>query len=88
MLEPIQGEAGVILTTRELMRGQRSRCNEHGLLMILDCKPAAAGQERKPWLLPEKRGKEGLLLNATRPHLLRFMPALNANSSEIFEGRQ
>jgi acetylornithine/N-succinyldiaminopimelate aminotransferase len=27
-----------------------------------------------------------LLLNAPRPHLLRFMPALNTTSAEIAEG--
>jgi acetylornithine/N-succinyldiaminopimelate aminotransferase len=28
----------------------------------------------------------GLLLNAPRPHLLRFMPALNVSAGEIDEG--
>ena len=28
----------------------------------------------------------GLLLNAPRPHCLRFMPALNMNSAEVDEG--
>ncbi len=28
----------------------------------------------------------GLLLNAPRPHCLRFMPALNTTSAEIREG--
>ena len=36
MLEPIQGEAGVIPATNEFMRGLRSLCDEHGLLLILD----------------------------------------------------
>lgn len=36
MLEPIQGEAGVIPATRQFMRGLRALCDEHGLLLILD----------------------------------------------------
>ena len=29
------------------------------------------------------RGPEGLLLNAPRPELLRFMPALNVTAEEV-----
>jgi acetylornithine/N-succinyldiaminopimelate aminotransferase len=36
MLEPIQGEAGVIPATREFMRDLRSLCDENGLLLIVD----------------------------------------------------
>lgn len=36
MLEPIQGEGGVIPATVEFMRGLRALCDEHGLLLILD----------------------------------------------------
>ncbi len=36
MLEPIQGEAGVIPATKEFMQGLRSLCDEQGLLLILD----------------------------------------------------
>lgn len=36
MLEPIQGEGGVIPATAEFMRGLRSLCDEHRLLLILD----------------------------------------------------
>jgi acetylornithine/N-succinyldiaminopimelate aminotransferase len=36
LLEPIQGEAGVIPATVEFMRGLRSLCDEHGLLLIVD----------------------------------------------------
>ncbi|HXU93972.1 MAG TPA: acetylornithine transaminase [Gallionella sp.] len=36
MLEPIQGEAGVIPATREFMLGLRALCDEHGLLLVLD----------------------------------------------------
>jgi acetylornithine/N-succinyldiaminopimelate aminotransferase len=36
MLEPIQGEAGVVPATAEFMRALRDLCNQHGLLLILD----------------------------------------------------
>ena len=36
MLEPVQGEAGVIPATREFMHGLRALADEHGLLLILD----------------------------------------------------
>jgi acetylornithine/N-succinyldiaminopimelate aminotransferase len=36
MLEPIQGEAGVIPTTTEFMQGLRKLCDEEDLLLIVD----------------------------------------------------
>lgn len=36
MLEPIQGEAGVIPATAEFMRGLRALCDREGLLLIVD----------------------------------------------------
>lgn len=36
MLEPVQGESGVIPATREFMRGLRKLADEHGLLLIFD----------------------------------------------------
>ena len=36
MLEPIQGEAGVIPATRDFMAGLRVLCDAHGLLLIFD----------------------------------------------------
>jgi len=36
MLEPIQGEAGVVLATGEFLQALRALCDEHGLLLILD----------------------------------------------------
>lgn len=199
MLEPIQGEGGVFPATAEFMRGLRSLCDEHRLLLILDevqtgcgrtgtlfayeqygiepdimtlgkglgggvplsallakkfcscfetgdqggtycgnplvCAAGVAvmhsllaegfledgrvkGEElaaglravSKEFGLGEVRGvgmllalelggndgmqvvklarEAGLLLNAPRPHLLRFMPALNTTSTEIAEGME
>ena len=36
MLEPVQGEAGVLPATVDFLRGLRALCDEHGLLLILD----------------------------------------------------
>ena len=36
MLEPIQGEAGVVPATGAFLRALRALCDEHGLLLILD----------------------------------------------------
>ncbi|OZI77072.1 acetylornithine transaminase [Bordetella genomosp. 12] len=36
MLEPIQGEAGVIPASREFMQGLRKLADEHGILLIVD----------------------------------------------------
>src|SRR5690606_7086498 len=36
MLEPVQGEAGVMPATREFMQGLRKLADEHGLLLIVD----------------------------------------------------
>jgi acetylornithine/N-succinyldiaminopimelate aminotransferase len=36
LLEPIQGEGGVIIPSADYLRGVRDVCDRHGLLMILD----------------------------------------------------
>ena len=36
MLEPVQGEGGVIPATREFMQGLRALCDKHNLLFIVD----------------------------------------------------
>ena len=36
MLEPIQGEAGVVVAERAYLEGVRKLCDEHGALLILD----------------------------------------------------
>ncbi len=36
LLEPIQGEGGVIIPSEDYLRGVRDICDRHGLLMILD----------------------------------------------------
>ncbi len=48
-----------------------------GLLLALDL-----GTDWAP-LLVERARERGLLLNSPRPHLLRFMPALNVSAAEI-----
>lgn len=47
MLEPIQGEAGVVPATDEFLRALRSLCDEHGLLLILDEVQTGVGRTGK-----------------------------------------
>ncbi len=80
--------AGVIARGRHLQRHLQQLVETHrlagergaGLLRALDL-----GKSVAPALVDAARGFEpdGLLLNAPRPHLLRFMPALNVGFDEI-----
>jgi len=36
MIEPVQGEAGVVVAQDDFLRSLRELCNQHGLLLILD----------------------------------------------------
>lgn len=47
MLEPIQGEGGINIATREFMQGMRRLCDEKGLLMILDEVQCGMGRSGK-----------------------------------------
>jgi acetylornithine/N-succinyldiaminopimelate aminotransferase len=47
MLEPIQGEAGVVPATDEFLRALRSLCDAHGLLLILDEVQTGVGRTGK-----------------------------------------
>ncbi|MED5621281.1 acetylornithine transaminase [Ideonella sp. BN130291] len=49
MLEPIQGEAGVIEATPEFLRGLRAMCDELGLLLILDEVQTGIGRTGTLW---------------------------------------
>jgi acetylornithine/N-succinyldiaminopimelate aminotransferase len=51
-----------------------------GLLLALELGADVAPQ------IVEKARDSGLLINAPRPHNLRFMPALNSSASEVEEG--
>lgn len=51
-----------------------------GLLLALDLGRDIAGE------VVTRAREAGLLLNAPRPHLLRFMPALNSSREEVDEG--
>jgi len=58
------------------LAGQRGEGLLQALLLPDDRAPALVEAARQ-------RGPEGLLLNAPRPHLLRFMPALTVSKAEI-----
>lgn len=47
MLEPIQGEGGINIASREFMQGIRRLCDEKGLLMILDEVQCGMGRSGK-----------------------------------------
>ncbi len=47
MLEPIQGEGGINIATKEFMHGIRKLCDEKGLLMILDEVQCGMGRSGK-----------------------------------------
>ena len=51
-----------------------------GLLLALEL-----GHDRAPEVVQACR-EHGLLVNAARPHCLRFMPRLNSTEAEILEG--
>jgi len=36
LVEPVQGEGGILPATREFLSGLRALCDEHGLLLVLD----------------------------------------------------
>ncbi len=47
MIEPIQGESGVNLTTKEYMKGVRKLCDEKGILLIFDEVQSGLGRTGK-----------------------------------------
>jgi len=49
MLEPVQGEAGVVEATPEFLRGLRRLCDELGLLLILDEVQTGVGRTGDLW---------------------------------------
>jgi acetylornithine/N-succinyldiaminopimelate aminotransferase len=49
MLEPVQGEAGVLAATPEFMCGLRALCDKHGLLMICDEVQTGVGRLGTLW---------------------------------------
>ncbi|HEX7326901.1 MAG TPA: acetylornithine transaminase [Rhodanobacteraceae bacterium] len=72
-----QLKAGLITISNKWgMRGERGLGLLRALLLDRDDGPALVMAARK-------RAPEGLLLNAPRPNLLRFMPALNVSADEI-----
>lgn len=49
MLEPIQGEGGVVVATREFMTGVRRLCNERNILLIVDEIQCGMGRTGRLW---------------------------------------
>ncbi|MCA9450812.1 MAG: aspartate aminotransferase family protein, partial [Candidatus Omnitrophica bacterium] len=49
LIEPVQGEAGYVPGTSEFFQGLRERCDEYGILLILDEVQAGYGRTGKFW---------------------------------------
>ncbi|MGE0776548.1 MAG: acetylornithine transaminase, partial [Sphingomonadaceae bacterium] len=49
LLEPIQGEGGILPATQEFMSGLRELCDDNGLLLILDEVQCGYGRTGKMW---------------------------------------
>lgn len=49
MLEPIQGESGIHVPTREYMQGVQALCRKYGILLILDEVQTGIGRTGKPF---------------------------------------
>ncbi len=49
MLEPIQGEGGIIIPPKEFLRQVREVCDKHGVLMILDEIQTGLGRTGRMW---------------------------------------
>lgn len=74
------GRTGAYLSGRLQALSQTHGCGEvrgRGLLVALDLGRDMAAE------VAERAFDRGLLINAPRPHLLRFMPALNVSREEI-----
>ncbi|MGE5758353.1 MAG: acetylornithine transaminase [Sideroxydans sp.] len=69
--------AGLVAISKEFNLGE---VRGKGALLALEL-----GSNAGPEIVTAAREK-GLLLNAPRPHCLRFMPALNSTSAEVDEG--
>jgi acetylornithine/N-succinyldiaminopimelate aminotransferase len=80
--------AGVRARGSELSLGLRELSRRHGLGEVRGAGLLWAlelGDDRGPAMVRAAR-ERGLLINAARPHCLRFMPRLNSTADEIAQG--
>lgn len=83
--------AAVRERTQQLSQGLQAIAREHGLpgergVGLLRALVLATDQAEDVVNAAREMQPVGLLLNAPRPHLLRFMPALNIGAGELDEG--
>lgn len=72
----------------QLQAGLQALSQRHGLGEVRGAGllwALALGQDLAPAIVREARA-QGLLINAARPHCLRFMPRLNSTADEVAEG--
>lgn len=88
----VLAEPGFLASVRQrgaqLAEGLRALSRRHGLGEVRGAGMLWAmelGADDGPALVREARAR-GLLINAARPHCLRFMPRLNSSAAEIDEG--
>jgi 4-aminobutyrate aminotransferase len=63
-VEPIQGEGGYIVPPWSFLRGLRSLCDEHGILLVFDEIQTGAGRTGKMWAAEHAGVEPDVLLSA------------------------
>jgi 4-aminobutyrate aminotransferase len=53
VLEPIQGEGGYVVPPAEWIRGLRSLCDEHGILLVADEVQSGMGRTGRMWAMEQ-----------------------------------
>ena len=53
VLEPVQGEGGIHVATREYITGLRKICDEHGIMLIFDEVQTGFGRTGKMWAMEQ-----------------------------------
>jgi predicted acetylornithine/succinylornithine family transaminase len=64
LIEPIQGEAGVYVTSEEALKGAREACDEAGALLILDEIQTGAGRTGSLWAYEQTPVRPDVLTTA------------------------
>ncbi len=65
VLEPVQGEGGFVVATKEFVEGVRRLCDEHGIVLVIDEVQTGFGRTGKLWAI-EHYGVEPDLLTLAK----------------------
>ena len=66
LVEPIQGEGGIVVPPKGFLKDLRRICSEHGILLIMDEVQAGVG----------RTGAPPLSMGCSHPHARTFSPVL------------